>query len=145
MNNQRPLRAAKVCFRVALGTSFLIATGDRLGMLGPYGSRNIAWGDWSRFVQYVGVLNWFVPKALIPGLAVFETIIEAGLGVALVLGVYEREVAWTSAVLLMLFALTMSVALGVLAPLSYSVFTAAGGAFLLGAAAVPHQSGPRLG
>jgi len=40
----------------------------------------------------------------------------------------------------MSFALTMSVALGVLAPLGYSVFTAAGSAVLLGAVTVPHAA-----
>jgi hypothetical protein len=35
----------------------------------------------------------------------------------------------------------MSVALGVVAPLSYSVFTAFGGAFLLGAIAAPASRG----
>jgi|ERR1035438_6734645 hypothetical protein len=57
------------------------------------------------------------------------------LGVALLFGIWQRIVAWCSAGLLLSFALTMSVALGVVAPLSYSVFTAFGGAFLLGAIA----------
>lgn len=87
-------------------------------------------------MQYVAVLNWFVPKSLIHGLAVLETIIELGLGIALLLGIYQRVVAWSSAVLLMSFALTMSIALGIAAPLSYSVFTAFGAALLLGAGAV---------
>jgi hypothetical protein len=51
----------------------------------------------------------------------------------------RRIVAWCSAGLLLSFALTMSVALGVVAPLSYSVFTAFGGAFLLGAIAPPRR------
>ncbi len=42
---------------------------------------------------------WFVPKGLIPGLAVLETIIETGLGFALLLGIYQRVVAWSSAAL----------------------------------------------
>lgn len=40
----------------------------------------------------------------------------------------------------MSFALTMSIALGITAPLSYSVFTAFGAALLLGAVAVPHDA-----
>ena len=40
------------------------------------------------------------------------------------------------------FALTMSVSLGIVAPLSYSVFTALGAAFLLGAIAASTSSGP---
>jgi len=132
MKNERLLVVAKLLLRLAIAASFLAAVGDRIGVFGPPGSRNVAWGEWSRFVQYVGILNWFAPKALIPWLAVLETVIECGLGLALVLGVYQREVAWASAALLTSFAITMSVALGVLAPLSYSVFTAVGAALLLG-------------
>src|SRR6266568_3120219 len=73
--------------------------------------------------------------------SVLETAIETMLGVALLFGVWQRIVAWCSAGLLLSFALTMSVALGVVAPLSYSVFTAFGGAFLLGAIAAPASKG----
>jgi hypothetical protein len=90
-------------------------------------------------VRYVAVLNWFVPKALISALSVLETAIETILGVARLFGIWQRIVAWGSAGLLISFALTMSVALGVVAPLSYSVFTAFGGAFLLGAIAAPAE------
>jgi uncharacterized membrane protein YphA (DoxX/SURF4 family) len=108
--------------------------------LGPYGSKNVSWGDWKHFVQYVAVLNWFIPKALVNGLAVLETALELGLGIALLLGVYPRSVAWISAALLMSFAVTMGIALGAVAPLSYSVFSAAGAAMLLGAVAQPRSA-----
>src|ERR1035438_6106963 len=140
MTHERVLQIAKVFLRLALGITFLVAIGDRFGWLGPYGSKNVSWGDWAHFVQYVAVLNWFVPKSLVPVLAVLETIIELGLGAALLLGIYQRIVAWSSAALLMSFALTMSIALGITAPLSYSVFTALGAALLLGAGAVPHAA-----
>src|SRR5260370_35345239 len=140
MNNERVLQIARVFLRLALGITFLFSIGDRFGWLGAYGSRNVSWGDWTHFVQYVAQLNSFVPKSLIPGLAVLETIIELGLGIALLLGIYQRVVAWSSAALLMSFALTMSIALGITAPLSYSVFTALGAALLLGAVAVPQAA-----
>ena len=135
MTNERILQIASVFLRLSLGITFLISIADRFGLLGVYGSKNVSWGDWTHFVRYVAVLNWFVPKALISGLAVLETIIELALGIGLVLGIYQRLVAWSSAALLMLFVLTMSIALGIIAPLSYSVFTALGGALLLGAVA----------
>jgi len=140
MNNERVLQIARVFSRLALGITFLVSVGDRFGWLGPYGSTNVSWGDWTHFVQYVAVLNWFVPKGLIPGLAVLETSIEIGLGIALLLGIYQRVVAWSSAALLLSFALTMSIALGIVAPLSYSVFSALGAALLLGAVAVPQAA-----
>ena len=140
MNNERVLQIARVVLRLALGITFLVSIADRFGWLGVYGSKNVSWGDWTHFVQYVAQLNSFVPKSLIPGLAVLETIIELGLGIALLLGIYQRVVAWSSAALLMSFALTMSIALGIIAPLSYFVFTALGAALLLGAVAVPHPA-----
>jgi hypothetical protein len=137
MSHQRVLQIARVFVRVALGITFLVSIGDRLGWLGPYGSKNVSWGDWTHFMQYVAILNWFIPKNLIPVLAVLETFIELALGLALLLGVYQHVVAWSSAALLTSFALTMSIALGITAPLSYSVFTAVGAALLLAAVAMP--------
>jgi putative oxidoreductase len=133
MTNERMLQVGRLILRLTLGITFLVAVADRFGVLGPYGGKNISWGDWKHFVGYVAVLNWFVPKALIPTLSVVETAIESVLGVALLLGIYQRIVAWCSAGLLLSFALTMSVALGIVAPLSYSVFTAFAAALLLGA------------
>jgi putative oxidoreductase len=138
MTNERILQITRVVLRVALASAFLAAVADRLGLLGPYGSRNVSWGDWKHFEDYVAVLNWFLPKTLIPTLSTLETAIETGLGLGLLLGIYPRVVAWSSAVLLCSFALTMTIALGLLAPLGYGVFTAVGGALLLGAIAAPH-------
>jgi putative oxidoreductase len=135
MTNERILQITRVVLRVALASAFLVAVADRLGLLGPYGSRNVSWGDWKHFEEYVAVLNWFIPKALIPALSALETVIETGLGLGLLVGIYPRMVAWSSAVLLSSFALTMTIALGLLAPLGYGVFTAIGAALLLGAIA----------
>lgn len=135
MTKERILRLTRVVLRVALASAFLAAVADRLGFLGPYGSRNVSWGDWKHFEEYVAVLNWFVPKALIPALSATETVVETILGLGLLIGIYPRIFAWGSAVLLCSFALTMSIALGILAPLGYGVFTAVGAALLLGAVA----------
>jgi putative oxidoreductase len=141
MSKERIFQLTRVVVRVALASAFLVAVADRLGLLGPYGSRNVSWGDWKHFEGYVAVLNWFVPKALIPSLSTLETVIETGLGLGLLVGCYPRIVAWSSAVLLCSFALTMSIAQGILAPLGYGVFTAVGAALLLGAIAAPRTSG----
>jgi putative oxidoreductase len=139
MTDERILQITRVVLRVALASALLAAVADRLGLLGPYGSRNVSWGDWKHFEDYVAVLNWFLPKTLIPALSTLETAIEAGLGLGLLVGIYPRVVAWSSAVLLSSFALTMTIALGLLAPLGYGVFTAVGAALLLGAIAPPHR------
>src|SRR5207245_11638372 len=131
MMNERILQVARIFLRFALGATFLVSVADRFGALGPNGARNVSWGDWKHFVQYVAVLNWFVPKALIPALSVLETAIETMLGVALMFGIWQRIVAWCSAGLLLFFALTLSLAIGVVAPLFYSVLMTLGWSFLV--------------
>lgn len=117
--------------RLALGVSFLSAVADRFGCWGAFGQPNVTWGSFARFVSYTGTLNWFLPKAMIPALAIIATSAEALLGVGLIIGWHTRAAAVLSGFLLSLFGVTMTAALGVKAPLDFSVFSAAGGAFLL--------------
>lgn len=121
--------------RLALGFSFLSAVADRFGWWGTFGQPNVTWGSFARFVSYTGTLNWFLPKAMIPALAIIATSAEALLGVGLLIGWHTRAAAVLSGFLLILFGVTMTAALGVKAPLDFSVFSAAGGAFLLGTCA----------
>jgi uncharacterized membrane protein YphA (DoxX/SURF4 family) len=129
------LKFSTVFLRLALGAGFLSAVADRFGVWGAYGQPNVAWGDFARFVAYTGKLNWFVPTAMIPALAWIATVAEMLLGILLVIGWKTREAALASGVLLSLFAVTMTLALGVKAALNASVFAAAAGAFLLAACA----------
>jgi len=120
-----------VFLRLALGASFLSAVGDRFGFWGAFGKAGVAWGDFSHFIAYTAKLNWFMPSATIPALAWAATFAETLLGIALVLGAFTRVAAFLSGLLLLLFALVMTFALGPEAPLSFSVFSASAGAFLL--------------
>jgi len=121
-----------VFVRLALEISFLSAVADRFCLWGVYGQPNVAWGNYARFVAYTAKLNWFLPAAMIPSLAIIATAAEILFGLLLVLGWKTRTTALLSGVLLTTFALTMTIALGVKAPLNLSVFSAAGGALLLG-------------
>ena len=121
--------------RLALGISFLSAVADRFGLWGLYGEPNVAWGNYARFVAYTAKLNWFLPAATIPALAIISSAAEILFGLLLVLGWKTRTIALLSGVLLTAFALTMTAALGVKAPLDLSVFSAAGGALLLATSA----------
>ena len=123
---------ASVFLRLALGISFLSAVADRFGLWGVYGQPNVSWGNYARFVDYTANLNWFLPAAMIPALAMIATAAETLFGLLLAIGWNTRIVALLSGALLTTFALTMTVALGVKAPLNSSVFSAAGGALLLG-------------
>jgi uncharacterized membrane protein YphA (DoxX/SURF4 family) len=125
------LKFSSVVLRLALGLSFLSAVADRFGLWGAYGQPNVAWGSYARFVAYTAKLNWYLPTALIPSLAILATVAETLFGLLLLLGWKTRITALLSGVLLTAFALTMTIALGVKAPLNLSVFSAAGGAFLL--------------
>jgi len=123
--------SSSVFLRFALGISFLSAVGDRFGLWGGFGTPHVTWGTFARFVAYTGQLNWFLPKATIPTLAILATCAETLLGVLLLVGWQTRTAAFLSGVLLSLFALTMTGALGIKVLLDASVFSAAGGAFLL--------------
>jgi uncharacterized membrane protein YphA (DoxX/SURF4 family) len=134
MMNTRWARLAAVSsvfLRLALGISFLSAVADRFGLWGVYGQPHVAWGNYARFVAYTAKLNWFLPAAMIPALAMVSTAAETLFGFLLVLGWKTRTTALLSGVLLAIFALAMTMSVGVKAPLDSSVFSAAGGALLL--------------
>src|SRR5262249_17543206 len=126
---------SSVFLRFALAFSFLNAVADRFGLWGAFGEPHVAWGTFARFVAYTGQLNWFLPKATIPTLAIVATFAEILLGILLLLGWHTRTTALFSGGLLLLFAVEMTVALGIKAPLDASVYSAAGGAFLLASCA----------
>jgi putative oxidoreductase len=130
-------RVAPLILRWALALTILSAVADRFGIWGPPGAANISWGDWPHFVAYTAKVNSFLPRVLAPALAVMATAAEALLGVALLLGVFPRPVAWASAALLALFAGAMTLSFGIKAPLNYSVFADAAAALLLGAWPAP--------
>ena len=134
MSNRRWTRLAtfsSLFLRLALGISFLSAVADRFGLWGAYGQANVSWGNYARFVDYTAKLNWFLPRATIPALALISTAAETLFGVLLIAGWKTRITALLSGVLLALFALSMTIALGVKAPLNFSVFSAAAGALHL--------------
>ncbi len=120
-----------VFLRLALGVTFLAAVSDRFGMWGPPGSPNVAWGNLRRFASYAATLNPWAPAALIPAIVWIVTIAETGFGCALILGLATRWSAFSSGVLLLLFALGMSVGTGVKSALNASVFSACAAAFAL--------------
>jgi len=122
---------SSVFLRFALGLSLLSAVADRFGWCGAFGQPNVSWGNFARFVEYTGTLNWFVPHAMIPALAVLATCAEILFGLLLLAGWHTRITALCSGMLLMTFGLAMTLTLGLKAPLNLSVFSAAGGSWLL--------------
>ena len=77
---------SSVFLRFALGLSFLSAVADRFGLWGVSGQPNVAWGNFSRFVDYTHTLTWYVPAGMVPTLAVISTGAEILFGLLLVIG-----------------------------------------------------------
>ena len=131
-NYPKATRAAALALRVVLAAGFLSAVADRFGLWGKPNAPGVARGDWSHFIPYTVKLNWFLPRSLIQPVGVAATLLEAILAIGLLVGYWPRCFALASSGLLLLFALSMTVAIGIKPPLDYSVYTAAAGAALLG-------------
>ena len=120
-----------VFMRLALGSTFLAAVTDRFGLWGPPGTRNMAWRNFDTFLAYAAQLNPYLQAAWIPMVGWGVTLAEAACGLALIAGFQTRKVAVGSGLLVVAFALGMTMGFGIKAPFNYSVFSAAAGAFLL--------------
>jgi uncharacterized membrane protein YphA (DoxX/SURF4 family) len=122
---------AALLLRIGLGVGFLSAVADRLGLWGAFGQPNVEWGNFSRFLEYTHTLNWYLPAAMIPTLGVIATGAEILFGLLLVFGWHTRAAALLSGLLLLTFGTSMTLALGIKAPLNFAVLTGIGGALLL--------------
>jgi uncharacterized membrane protein YphA (DoxX/SURF4 family) len=127
------LGSSRLFLRLSIAGGFLSAVADRFGVWGAPGTPNVAWGAWVPFVEYAANLNWFAPAPIVSFLAWAATFAETVLAVGLIVGWQLRWFALGSGLLLLSFALTMALALGIKAPLNYSVFAASAGAFFLAA------------
>ncbi|TWR24404.1 DoxX family protein [Mucilaginibacter pallidiroseus] len=116
--------------RFALGIGFLLPVADRLGLMGAPGS-GVNWGDWKHFTAYAHVIMSFLPESISNFGALIATIAEIIFGVCLLLGFKLKANAFGSAVLTLLFAFSMIISEGLLAPFKYPVFVFAGAALLL--------------
>lgn len=117
--------------RFAIAIGFLSAVADRFGLWGNAGENGVAWGNFKSFEAYVTFLNPYLQEPLIPVVSWFVTLLEVVLAILLILGLYVRSTAFLSALLLLSFAVSMSLTSGVKAPFDYSVFTAASAAMML--------------
>jgi len=122
---------AALLLRMGLGLGFLSAVADRLGLWGAFGQPNVEWGNFSRFLEYTHTLNWYLPTEMIPALGVIATAAEILFGLLLVFGWHTRVAALLSGLLLLMFGTSMTLALGIKAPLNFAVLTGIGGALLL--------------
>ena len=123
---------SQVFLRTALSVSYLRAVADRFGIWGAPGSKSVSWGNWDNFVAYSNSVNSFASPVIGTLLAYVATALEILLPVLLLIGYKLKWVSLFSGVLVLGFALAMTLSFGLKAPLDYSVFTGAAASFLLG-------------
>lgn len=111
--------------RLSLGAGFLSAVFSRFGWWGSKSS------GWDGFLNYAAQVNSFMPGGFQRPLAYASTLAELIFGVLLIAGFKTSMVAYGSAMLSLLFILSMSISFGFKDPLDYSVFAFSAGAFLL--------------
>src|ERR1700722_2377237 len=121
------VRVATLYARIALGAAFLSAVADRFGVWGKYGG----WGNFAKFTEYTGQVNSVMPALMIPFLAWAATAAELTLGIALIIGIWPRWVAFGATALLLLFGSAMAISFGIKSPIDYSVVSASAAALLL--------------
>lgn len=117
-----------IFLRLALASGFLSAVAGRFNL---WGKKASAWEAWDSFINYTAEVNSFLPKSIIPTIAVLATILETGLAILLLFGFKTSYAAIGAGILLLLFALAMTYSYGIKEPLDYSVFAASAGAFVL--------------
>ncbi|MCL1672024.1 DoxX family membrane protein [Elizabethkingia ursingii] len=113
--------------RIAISITMLSAVADRFGFWGD----NSTWGNWGNFEIYTRKLTFFLPETLSTVSAYIATSLEILFPVMLFVGYKTKIAAYGSGILLFIFAVSMTVALGAKAPLDYSVWVGSAGAFLL--------------
>ena len=129
MKNISPL--AQLILRLALGIGFLMPVIDRLGLMGPYGTNGVTWGDWRHFVDYTHTLVPFTGSWIANVLAFLATLGEGVFGLCLIIGFRIKQAAFGAGVLTLIFGLCMAIFLNIKAPFNYPVFVFTGGALLL--------------
>lgn len=113
--------------RLAISVSMLSAVADRFG----FWEKNSAWGNWENFENYTKQLTFFLPESLSVFSAYSATFLEILFPLILILGFKTKIASYGIGFLLLIFALSMTVSLGVKAPLDYSVWIGSAAAFLL--------------
>lgn len=127
----RPLFRFELFARLVLAAAYLSACADRFGLWGPSGTPGVDWGSMGGFYSATAVLVPYAPESLIPLVAWVATLLELGLAGLLLAGIQLKWTSLASGILLLVFAISMTMYLGPKFPLNYSVFTASACSLLL--------------
>jgi len=123
----KDFKLPQLFLRLAISVTMLSAVADRFGFWGD----NSAWGNWENFEKYTRQLTFFLPETLSTFSAYTATFLEILFPLMLILGFKTRIAAYGTGILLLVLALSMTIALGIKAPLDYSVWVGSAAAFLL--------------
>lgn len=126
MTDQKVL-FTQLFLRFSIATTMLSAVADRFGFWGE----NSAWGNWENFEKYTKQLTFFLPEILSIFSAYTATFLEIIFPLMLIFGFKTKIAAYGTGFLLLIFAFSMTIALGIKAPLDYSVLVGSAAAFLL--------------
>ena len=102
--------------RLVIASAFLLALWNRFD-------------DFNGFIRYTGVVNSFMPQAIIPGLAVMASIMEIACCALMFVGLKIRFAAAASGLLLFLFATAMTIS--GLEQFTWAVYVLATGGWML--------------
>lgn len=122
------LRYIKLLLRLAVSIGFLSAVADRFGL---WPAEISAWGNWTAFLEYTQLLNPILPESVIPALGGIATAAEISFAIFLLVGFKTEMIGRLSGFLLLIFAIAMSLTVGVKSVLDYSVLPAAAAAFAI--------------
>lgn len=126
------IKIIKLFLRLALAAGFLYASIDRLNdIIGILNPNTVFWGNWNNFVAYTSKLMPWFPHWLVLTLAIIATICEIVFGICLLIGWKTNQAARLSGVLPLLFAIFMSLTVGLPTVFAYSVYSASAAAFAL--------------
>lgn len=123
------LATALYYLRFALAAAYLSSVASRFGLWGE----GMGWGNFENFLDYTAKVNPFVPRPYIPFVGWTATVAETVIAIFLIIGFRLKETAILSGIMLILFAIGMTLGFNVKEPLDYSVYTASAASFLLAA------------
>src|SRR5215813_1764383 len=102
-----PSKRIRLFARFALGASFLSAVADRFGLLGPYGAKNVSWGNFAHLVEYTGAVTSLFPSSSTVSFAWSAPVLEPLFWRLLIAGFKIRMSSALSDLLLLSFAICM--------------------------------------
>jgi uncharacterized membrane protein YphA (DoxX/SURF4 family) len=113
--NDKLTDAAKIYLRLPLAAAYLSSVASRFGLWGE----GMGWGNFENFLECTARLNPFLPASMIPLVGWMATAAEILFAVLLIIGFRLRETAFLSGVMLILFAVGMTLGFSVKEPLDY--------------------------